>query len=159
MSENQEVNAGRERTSDLPIPVVSRAKQFFADASITLAESAQAVDDIQVQLDLDKQSLFSNPTTFTELTRQKSVAIIKFYSDAKGVMRALQPHVALEDQAEFHNNWQKLKDRTNPEMYDVESVDELCTFILQTLKNSNLSELGFKSRLEEIIGEIDIEQM
>jgi hypothetical protein len=44
----------------------------------------------------------------------------------------------------------------NRDLYEGERVDVLCDFLQQCLKNANLSELGVKSRLEEIENEIDI---
>jgi hypothetical protein len=139
-----------------PVPEVGRERQFFADVSISIAESAQNVDDGELALKLYEKSDNKDPKGVKELEKEKSKSYSHFYSEAKGVLRALRPHIAPEDKAHFDIIWKKLIDRTNPAAYDVESVDELSEFIIQALKNANLSEMGRKSRLNEIIGEIDI---
>jgi hypothetical protein len=139
-----------------PVPEVGREKQFFAEVSISIAESAQKVDDAELAFKLHGSSDNPNTKALDELKKERSEAYLDFYSDAKGVMRALEPHIAPEDKTCFISIWEKLDDRTNPAAYDVESVNELSKFIIQALKNANLSEMGRRSRLNEIIGEIDI---
>ena len=80
----------------------------------------------------------------------------QFYLDAKGLMRALRPHLALEDKTEFERFWGLIKDPLLGDAQDLESVEELTEFLLQALKNANLSELGKKSHIEQIVDEIDI---
>jgi len=139
-----------------PVPEVGREKQFFAEVSISLAEGAQRVDDAELAFKLHDKSDNPDRKALNELIKDRSSAFMDFYSDAKGVMRALRPHIAPEDATAFDSIWRKLDNRADPRAYDVESVDELSEFIIQALKNANLSEMGRRSRLNEIIGEIDI---
>lgn len=138
-----------------PEPEVSREKRFFAEEGILLAQKAQIIDDTAKQKALEEKSTNTTPEQIDAHTRALTSAYLDFYSEAKGVMRALKPHLAEQDRKEFTEIWKDLcQDST--ELYQTETTDRLCEYILQALKNANLTELGKKSRINEIINEIDI---
>lgn len=136
----------------LPIPAVEGVKRYLAEESVALARAAQEVDDLDVKYSLELQASNSTDEVKNRVLADKSAAVFAFYSKAKLIMRSLEPHLAAEDISAFKANWKGLtENRSNPGLYDIDSVDELNSFIQQALKNSNLLELGTKSHVKEIM--------
>jgi hypothetical protein len=142
----------------LPVPEVSKEKKYFADASLDVGLLAQAVDDIEHQIHLARRSNAA-PEIIDRLNSEKGAAYEEFFSGIKALMRNLKPHLSLMDKSVFGEYWVKLRDRMSPDLYSVSVVDGLSDFLQQALKNANLSELGVKSRLEEIENEIDVSEL
>lgn len=139
----------------LPIPAVEGVKRYLAEESVALAKAAQEVDDLNTKYDQELKATNSSGDIQEGLLREKSAAIFLFYSKAKLIMRSLKPHLAREDITEFEENWEKIRtNRSNPKLYETESVDELEAFIEKALKNSNLLELGVKSSVKDQMQEI-----
>jgi len=145
----------QEVQNKLPEPSVNQEKRFFAEESILIGKLAQEVEDIENAIILEKTADVENKIV-PLLEKGKYEAYKKFYSEAKGLMRVLRPHLVEGDIAEYDTIWMELSNVENPKRYTIIAVDGLCSFLLQSLKNSNLSELGTKSRIMEILGEIDI---
>jgi hypothetical protein len=143
-------------SSLLPIPEVSVQKKYFSDGDLELGGLAQDVDDIEHELTLEQKN---GKTPLPNLKNAQSVAYKDFYSAAMRLMRNLKPHLSKEDQTQFRKSWKTLRNRMDPELYSKESVGELSEFLKQALKNANLSELGVKSREDELENEIDISQL
>jgi hypothetical protein len=143
----------------LPIPAVEGVKRYLAEESVSLARAAQEVDDLDVKYSLELLAVNSTDETKTRINSEKSAAAFMFYSKAKLIMRSLEPHLAAEDILSYREYWRLLENRNNPKLYDIDSIDELNSFIQQALKNSNLLELGQKSHIKEIINEINISNL
>jgi hypothetical protein len=136
----------------LPIPAVEGVKRYLAEESIALARAAQEVDDLSIRYEQESGAINSTDEIRNNLLKEKSAALFSFYSKAKLIMRSLKPHLAAEDVAAFDMNWDNIRiNRSNPKLYETESVDELEAFIERALKNSNLLELGQKSHVKEIM--------
>jgi hypothetical protein len=130
----------------LPIPAVEGVKRYLAEESVALARAAQEVDDLSIRYEQESGAVNSTDEIKNGLLKEKSAALFAFYSKAKLIMRSLKPHLAAEDVKEFETNWETIRvNRSNPQLYEVEEVDELEAFIERALKNSNLLELGTKS--------------
>lgn len=139
----------------LPIPAVEGVKRYLAEESVSLAKAAQEVDDLDVKYSLEMQAANSTDEVKNKVLADKSAAVFAFYSKAKLIMRSLEPHLAAEDISAFKSNWSSLTlNRSNPGLYDIDSIDELNSFIQQALKNSNLLELGIKSCVKDQMQEI-----
>ena len=143
-------------SSLLPIPEVSAQKKYFSESHLELGELAQTVDDVEYELVLEQKH---GRTPTATLKNGQSAAYKDFYSAAMRLMRNLKPHLAKEDITQFKRSWKALKDRMNPELYSKDNVGELSEFLQQALKNANLSELGVKSREDELENEIDVSQL
>jgi hypothetical protein len=136
----------------LPIPAVEGVKRYLAEESVALARAAQEVDDLSIRYEQESAAVNSTDEIKDALLKEKSAALFAFYSKAKLIMRSLKPHLAVEDVKEFETNWETIRvNRSNPQLYEVEEVDELEAFIERALKNSNLLELGQKSHVKEIM--------
>jgi hypothetical protein len=139
----------------LPIPAVEGVKRYLAEESVALARAAQEVDDLSIRYEQESGAVNSTDAIKDALLKEKSAALFNFYSKAKLIMRSLKPHLASEDVKEFETNWETLRvNRSNPQLYEVEEVDELEAFIERALKNSNLLELGIKSCVKDQMQEI-----
>lgn len=138
----------------LPTPEVSAFKKHLTEKYELLAEIAQDADDLQYNLVLMRKT--TNLDAIKALESGFSMKCAEFYSESKELMRKLRPHLSAEDLSGFNDAWIILKDRTDYRLFVQDELDELCDFLLQALKNSNLMELGRKSIVPDIEGEIDI---
>jgi hypothetical protein len=145
----------REVERQLPDPDVSQEKKFFSNASITLPEKAMQVEIVVTERRIAEITGINLDTVKAEEFNQYK----KFYLEAKGLMRALRPHITLEDKVEFEKAWSILDDILRKDLHNIASVEELTEFILRALNSSNLSELGVKSHIDEILSEIDISEI
>jgi hypothetical protein len=136
----------------LPTPEVSQGKKFFGDASITLPEKAMHVEAAVTERRIaERMGVNLDKCKVVEFDEYK-----RFYLEAKGLMRALKPHLTLEDKEKFDNYWGIIGDILQKDAHVIGSVEELTEFLLQALNNANLSELGVKSHINEILSEIDL---
>ncbi|MBE3087102.1 MAG: hypothetical protein IMZ64_12895 [Bacteroidetes bacterium] len=142
-----------------PEPQVNKEKQYFADASINIPSLCQEVKRIEDQISLEEQAINRNQEVINSLGREKTGKYLEFLNEANTVLGALKPHLALEDREDGRVLMKGIDDTSNTNLYQKERITEIRDFITAALFNANLSALGPKTRIVEIMNEIDISKI
>jgi hypothetical protein len=142
-----------------PEPSINKEKQYFADASINIPILCQEVKKLEDRISLEEQAYNRNQDIITALAGEKSSKYIEFLNEAGAILGALKPHLALEDRERGAELMEAIDDTSNVGLYSKEHITEIRDFITQALFNANLSALGPKTRIVEIMNEIDISKI
>lgn len=142
-----------------PEPQVNKEKQYFADASISIPGLCQEVKKLEDRISLEEQAVNRSQVVIDSLECEKTGKYLDFLNEANTVLAALKPHLALEDRADGDKWLKVIDDTSNVGLYIKESITDIRDFITRALFNANLSALGPKTRILEIINEIDISKI
>jgi hypothetical protein len=142
-----------------PEPQVNKEKQYFADASINIPSLCQEVKRIEDQISLEEQAVNRNQDVIDYLGREKTGKYLEFLNEANTVLGALKPHLALEDRETGKELMDKINDTSDLGLFTKERITDIRDFITSALFNANLSALGPKTRIVEILNEIDISKI
>jgi hypothetical protein len=142
-----------------PEPQVNKEKQYFADASINIPILCQEVKRLEDQISLEEQAVNRNQEVIDSLGREKTGKYLEFLNEANTVLGALKPHLALEDRKDGAELMEKIDDTGDLRLYQKERITDIRDFITKALFNANLSALGPKTRIVEILNEIDINKI
>lgn len=142
-----------------PEPQVNKEKQYFADASISIPSLCQEVKRLEDQISLEEQAVNRSQDIIDSLGREKTGKYLEFLNEANTILGALKPHLALEDREDGRALMKEIDDTSNTNLYQKERITEIRDFITRALFNANLSALGPKTRIVEILNEIDISKI
>jgi hypothetical protein len=148
-----------EQVTTRPEPQINKEKQYFADASIKIPSLCQEVKRLEDQISLEEQAVNRNQDVIDSLGREKTGKYLEFLNEANTVLGALKPHLALEDREAGKKLMEEIDDTSNIGLFTKEYITAIRDFITMALFNANLSALGPKTRILEIINEIDISKI
>jgi hypothetical protein len=142
-----------------PEPQINKEKQYFADASINIPILCQEVKKLEDHISLEEQAINRNQGVIDSLDREKIGKYLEFLNEANTILAALKPHLALEDREAGRVLMEEIDDTSNVSLYRKEVITDIRDFITKALFNANLSALGPKTRIVEIMNEIDISKI
>jgi hypothetical protein len=142
-----------------PEPQINKEKQYFADVSIRIPSLCQEVKKLEDRISLEEQAVNRSQAVIDSLACEKTGKYLEFLNEANTVLAALKPHLALEDRVDGDKWLKVIDDTSNVGLYTKECITDIRDFITKALFNANLSALGPKTRIVEILNEIDISKI
>ena len=141
----------------LPEPQVSLLRRRIEEDVDELSNLCQAIDMIKDEISLGDFN--TNPDQLKLLKTQHRAAYLRFYSQARKIMRDAEQYIIENDKDDYAKINTAITLIDNDELYTMEAADITYRFIRRILKNSNLIELGKKSRVNELNNQIDLENI
>jgi hypothetical protein len=142
-----------------PEPQVNKEKQYFADASVDIPNLCQTVLKIEDRISLEEQAVNRTQDVIDTLEREKSGLYFEYLNNCGSLLKSLTPHLALEDRENSRKLREEIFNTADVRLYNKERITNISDFITSALFNANLSALGPKTRILEIINEIDISKI
>lgn len=107
-------------------------------------------------VDLQITRIGADKNTQNKIDAAQRGKALEFYRYIRSVFMVAGPYVPSLEEGNFRRFRADIKKINDPRIYSLEYIEEICEFTQKILKETNLGELGKKSRVSEIDNAIDI---